>query len=345
MRYFLTRLICVIAAVALVVGAIRFFVPFYYGNPIYIEKFKNLRAVEDEVSAIFFGSSHTFRQLSPVVFDESFGGGMQSYNMGAPGAFGLEVNYIVKHFMEDRRRLPSNLKWLIVELQLPKPINEENLHSPKTKYFIDSKRYRIGVDFYKAYFQYEEASEAISNLRASFLENILNIGLLRTQLFSLLQLHAGNSYSGEHNDGFVALDTIANTKSGMQRRIDFLENQETYVDSFRPGKVNNVHLENGNASRIGQEYLVAHEKLIQIAQDIDINIVFVILPAGFKHDLDANYALYDQLPEANIVDVGSFARYPDFYDPDLYFDRGHLNKKGAEMLSEALVKEIRFLDK
>lgn len=343
MRYFIFRVSLVFLAVGLLVGMLRYLSPFYYGNPIYLHKFPYLHAPEKEINTIFFGSSRIFRQIDPAVFDQSFCGEMNSFNMGAGGTFGLEINYVVEHFLKDKNKIPKNLRWLVIELQTPVSITDENLHSPKSKYFVDHKRYRIGSDFYKSTYAPDEAIKAVDNLRSSFIENILSIGLLRMQLLSLIPQNANQSFLGKNFDGFVPLNRDITTD--MERRQDFIKNVESYVNDFQMLYAIDGRQNVASYSNVSEAYVRALKELITISKERGIHVCFVVLPTGFKIDQANTLAIYEELPATNRIDVGSFQKFPELYDPELYFDRGHLNKRGADILSRMLAEEICNLSK
>lgn len=54
-------------------------------------------------------------------------------------------------------------------------------------------------------------------------------------------------------------------------------------------------------------------------------------------------ALMRQLPANNILDLSDPEKYPDLYDPAVYYDFVHFNKRGAELftrhIAEALLKD------
>ena len=70
MCYFLKRILPFFVCITGVMLGIRAFSPYYYGNPIYLEKFGYLNDTKEEYDLVFMGSSRTLRQVNPKHVDE-----------------------------------------------------------------------------------------------------------------------------------------------------------------------------------------------------------------------------------------------------------------------------------
>lgn len=337
MCYFLKRILPFFVCITGVMLGIRAFSPYYYGNPIYLEKFGYLNDTKEEYDLVFMGSSRTLRQVNPKHVDEELSADTQSFNLGAGGTFGLQVLYAAEHLLLDRDVLP-NLRLLVVELQLPQPIADANLHAARSKYYIDSKRYNSAADFVHAYYSPAEASVYNQNYRSAWLERLMNIGLIRAQLFSLFSPRNGGHFLGEQENGYVPLDDENGKRSYQERRRDFIENKDLYLKEFYSNRDRQLE-----GVDVGEAYLQEHLDLINLGRRKGIHVVFVLLPGGFHLPQAGTMAIYNQIPSDCRIDVGSRGKWPILYDPALYFDRGHLNEVGADLLSKFLAEELRTL--
>jgi hypothetical protein len=316
---------------------LRAFSPYYYGNPIYLEKFGYLNHTEEEYDLVFMGSSRTLRQVNSKKVDEELSGATRSFNLGAGGTFGLQVLYAAEHLLLERDVLP-NMRVLVVELQLPQPIADTNLHAARSKYYIDSKRYNSAADFVRAYYPSSEASLYLRNYRSAWLERMMNLGLIRAQLLSLFSPRNGGHFLGEQENGYVPLDDEIGKRSYQERRRDFIENKDLYLKEFNSNRDRRLE-----GVDIGEAYLQEHLDLIKLGRRKGIHVVFVLLPGGFHLPQAGAVAIYDQIPSDCRIDVGSQDQWAMLYNPELYFDRGHLNEVGARLLSKLLAEELRAL--
>jgi len=312
--------------------------PYYYGNPIYLEKFTYLEDSNGH-NLVFMGSSRTLRQLNPVVVDSVIPEMSQSFNLGAGGTFGLQVLYTAEHLLLNSKYFPS-LEVLVVEIQLPQPILDINMHTPRSKYFLDQKRYETGANFIRAYYPDEIADTYIQNFRSSRVERILNIGLVRAQLYSLIPRRGMGHFLGERGDGFVPLDDELPKRSYVERRAEFVDNLEHYRENFEQIRKNEDMIVPRD---VGELYIQAHLDLITIGETRDVKVVFALMPSGFNVQQNGSRSIFERIPANNRIDVGSYQKWPWLYDTSNYFDRGHLNEGGANKFSRALALELRLL--
>lgn len=334
MRFFLLRVFGFFFLLAAVLWGGRSLAPYYYANPILVDKFTHLRS-ENDYNMVIFGSSRTFRQVDARLLDEALDLGKRTFNLGAGGTFGLEVLYNAEHFL--RSNDLRDLELLMVEIQLPQIIDDSNMHVPRSKYFLDYERYLCAVDFSAKYYSRPEAIEYIQNFTNSWLEQLFNIGLVRAQLYGILsRIKVGGTVYDERS-GFIPLDDELPRKSYVKRRDEFLQNINSYEAEFRFG----IADRQTTIRDIGTKYLQAHQDLIELGQQQGVRVIFVLLPSGFQLDQQDTQLLYGLLPEGAKIDVGSYEKWPMLYDSNLYFDRGHLNEEGATLLTSILATELR----
>jgi hypothetical protein len=80
------------------------------------DKLRYFKAHKDEFDTVFVGSSRTYHQISPEIFDEIMEQNRQptrSFNFGIDGMNLPESAYVLELILDTK---PANLKWVVVEL-------------------------------------------------------------------------------------------------------------------------------------------------------------------------------------------------------------------------------------
>ncbi len=87
---------------------------------------------------------------------------------------------------------------------------------------------------------------------------------------------------------------------------------------------------------------ILEERIIKLNEDLKkegIELI-IFLPPINRGDLDLSFLEKNNIP---ILDFYDPHLYPEFYQSKNLFDIGHLNKKGAELLSEKFAKQLNQL--
>jgi len=143
MTKFLKRIILFFIILLLLVNVIQTIPPYYWANPAFAAKIKYLEENQEEYDTYFFGSSHIYRQISPVVFDNFSNLSIKSYNLGAPATFVPETYYLLENFLKQSDSV--NNKYIFVELQGISYVAEENFQTNREKYSLTFKEYLFSM--------------------------------------------------------------------------------------------------------------------------------------------------------------------------------------------------------
>lgn len=167
MKIFIRKILIFVAILSFVIFLIKSSVPYYWGNELMSQKLQFLKTANKTFDTFFVGSSKTYRHIDPVVFSSRTK--KRAYNLGCSGMFYLEANYILDHFLDD-----YDAKNLVVFMQkiVPMEIADENMHSNRSKYYLDFKRFRMGFN----HFWKKRDWSQVYNISVSYLENVLGIG-------------------------------------------------------------------------------------------------------------------------------------------------------------------------
>lgn len=194
-------------------------VPFYWGNQVVAEKIEHVLEEDRSFDAFFVGSSKTYRHINPIIFDEL--SGQRTFNLGAPGTFALEVDYLLDHFIPIYDK-GNPITYYLKELELNR-LWDGNIHTIEGKYFMDFKRYRKSLSHFLI--EKRDLGQAYYHT-LSFLSNQLCIG----EVFPIVNYH----FTKKNNlnplvfeqKGFYALDqevALEGTPKLINRRKQLLE--------------------------------------------------------------------------------------------------------------------------
>ncbi|MBK6640313.1 MAG: hypothetical protein IPG39_03330 [Bacteroidetes bacterium] len=105
----------------------------YYGNELYRQKFEHFTASDSDYNTVFFGSSRTFRQINPVIFDSLLQDyQIKSFNCGAPAVSNPEQYYLYEQFLKNP---PPGIHYAFMELKPINYISRVNLWTPRNYYW------------------------------------------------------------------------------------------------------------------------------------------------------------------------------------------------------------------
>jgi hypothetical protein len=177
MKKFLFETLSFAFLLFIILSLIKETVPFYWGAPTMRKKIEYVLSNADKFDAFFIGSSHTYNHINPILFDKHTG--QNSFNLGNHAMFFAEVNYILENLL---KVYPANHPVdFYVEGLAPKVISNSNLHTVRSKYFMDWKRFKIGFN----HFSNKKLYPQIYKYTISFLENQMCIG----ELFPIIKYH------------------------------------------------------------------------------------------------------------------------------------------------------------
>jgi len=214
-----------------VITALNKSVPFYWGNEVMAKKMSYLlNQSPKNFNTFFIGSSHTYRHIDPIIFDSVTN--CNSFNLGAPGMGHLEAIYILENFLG---RYSSD-KRINIFLQNSRlwQIKEKNLHSVRSKYYLDLKRTVWAVKYWLN--KNPKNYKQVYNHLLSYVENLLCIGKVK----EIITFHFfyENSINNKVIDqkGFYSLDQelqLENNKDLLVRTNRFKKNK----DKKKPSKI------------------------------------------------------------------------------------------------------------
>jgi hypothetical protein len=293
---------------------------------------------------VFIGSSRTFRNTNPLVFDSITG--RTSFNFGIEEV-GCPFNYFLAN-----RTLNSNkkkeIKYLFLELFSPEgnlatelmlEVNQTNKaifwYEPTD--FIFSFRTLIESQSLSVWEKYDEVMIHFSTL----IQTLFKVGYVQRILDSK-QKRTHDLYVGKRMDGFYNYDDEIKTKYGeyLNERFEKIRLDERYFDSRRTYSSDDYLSKLGKASELKfhRKYL---NELNRKCEKKDIQLILILPPRMTKEQCEYfhffNASTIQNIP---ILDYSSSNKYPRYYEIENVFDQGHLNSKGSRFFTSTLANDF-----
>jgi hypothetical protein len=309
-------------------------------------KLEHFRRHKDEYTVLFFGSSYFHREISPAVFDRvsrERRSVTRSFNFGIPGMDPPETYFLVERALAER---PASLAWVVIELDhFRTGVRPRNLHTRRFEYWHDPER---TIEVARAVLardaSYGTKAKELANHTEAFGRRLLNVGWGRYYLDALLETKPSQEESrvalGPNRDGFLALDEETANVYGV--RSEFFAAIE--IDRFEEKRAELVRaLESGSP---GEERAYEFEeralhKVLTLVRRAGARPVLVVPPC-----LEPRTALIELARgriDADLLIFNNPTTFARLYDPDLRFDMGHLNGRGAAEFTRILAEHVAAL--
>lgn len=313
MKKFLTKFILVVLLYLGLVFLIKQALPFYHGNDELVQKFEIFEQHQEHVNTVFFGPSNINRHIEPRTFDKQTRNKTQSFNLATDACPFPETSFLVENFMRK-----YDVENIIMHVGSSAEIKEANLHTLRTVYYHDFKRFRFSLSHRK-----ENFSEIKKHV-VSFIENVALMFRLKNVL-SVSNESLGYDF---RNKGYIPMDEkyLANkdrqNPTFVKQEAKFQKIAKRFM-SFRP-------TENFKTYQTDIAIIEECKRLHQVAEKQGVNLYFLFLPS------DVLYYKAEDLQ--NKLYLGDGRDFPEYFDFNLRYNQGHLNSIGADIFSEKLGK-------
>lgn len=295
------------------------------------------------INTLFIGSSLTYRQIIPSVFDSTTGN--SSFNFGFESLFPYRSYDILDRALSMRRS--SSIKNIFIELAPPDFI-AENYNNSAFLYSINFKRYL----------------EAMQTVFSPNLSSAAKFYIFKYWNLCLLYKYSGFSVSKYCKLFFFGSDK---NESEDKKFENLIRQTKGYVDlNTQEEKLNGRISQNrkdfivkGNQINVGliKKYKNTFKKtnsvdafttyIIDRARQFEqrgLNVYFVIPPRKLVF---INYSLYQksvlEQDGFKVLDLSNPTQYPQFYDYKFSFNETHLNAKGAVLYTQYLASAYKKL--
>lgn len=311
----------------------------YYGNELYRRKFEHFEASELTYNTVFFGSSRTFRQINPALFDSLLHDyEIKSFNCGAPAVSNPEQYYLYETFLKDP---PPGIRYAFMELKPINYISRVNLWTPRN-YYWHTPDWVVYVYRYLS-----QSMLPFKNKIGYSLDYSFSLFLKYTHLGFLNMSHEKPAKQeeilGYKGNGFLPLeDQIQLTPDDTAfeaRREEFKRDTVILAQRIRQSVEDfGSTISNEWLNRV---HLTKLEQLIAQSTAKGIHLIFIIPP--MLPEYRETLALQQALPSQHVIELADYRKYPEFYSRENLFDHGHLNAAGAALFTTKLATDFSEL--
>jgi len=230
MAKYLIKTSLFILLVIVLLQLIKSSVPFYWGNRLFAQKIEYIKNSNEDFNCFFIGSSVTRRHIAAEIVNENTG--LQSYNLGTGSQYNLETTFLIENLV-NKLNLIDNDDLIIFDRTLPEitDIADVNLHTTRSKYYLDFKRLKTGLQYYIKQKNFNQ----VYNHLLSYFENQLCIGGL-LEIFRIHFTGFGSLPKPEYDQlGFYSMDQHQEFKKSWWLK----QQNEKFLNEVKNGKYKN----------------------------------------------------------------------------------------------------------
>ena len=318
--------------------------PYYWGNPWFKAKIEFLgnNSIDELPNTFFFGSSRVYRQIDPSIYDNTFSNlsehPVRSFNLGAPATFCPQTYYLFENFIDTKEA--SNAKFIFMELMDIDLINKDLLHQDRTIYWQNHSDFFFVLN--SVY-----TNDNVSFIRKigytyrygiSVIENAFNVGFY-CHIIVKKDLNR-EEYLGKNKNGYYPLQEELSFSTEQTIKENLMLRESSLTDDTISLAINRAFsIQNFTAANIGvdQVHLERIRKLIQMSDNLDIELIFIISPRTSSPGL---VALYNSIDPQHKLELSNASVYPQLYLMENTFDIDHLNTQGSELYTKILARQV-----
>jgi hypothetical protein len=311
-------------------------------SPFLIAKDRVFRA-DPTFNTLFVGSSVTFRQIDPAIFDAELSDShrVHSYNLGNDGLYAPRSIDFLEYLLTTA---PPNLDTVFVELfRLDEIMANYNapeiMHATGYREFVEISQTIIAANFPARYKLWLLAQYTRGFAYKAFGFGLVNYYFLERQLKSQHTERLAAADRGFYAkdvellqsrdpENVAALKSVRATLYGHPDKLEL--RRQMHVDKYQ--KQWTVTL-NPFTRRLFE--------LIDEAERQGIRLVFVLPPLLDLRGISFAYPVWLALPPNHRLDLSDPQRFPELYDYNHLFDLEHVNSVGSRWFTRYLAEAYR----
>ncbi|MEN0048284.1 MAG: hypothetical protein AAF806_14575 [Bacteroidota bacterium] len=290
-------------------------------------------AHKNEYNTIFIGSSRTYNQVNPIVFDSITG--LESFNL----AYSAVQPFRIFDYMAEIAKQRPDLDYVFVEMS-PLPRLFGSFKEADQLHAVDEKRYPIAVDFFRKNdlpkrFQFQSIKDYSKLMAYKYIG--FNSAKRWRAMLGIAEPREGfpdrNVYE---TGGFFPTDSVANVNAPLQkRRRNFLEHPEEMKKYDYSTKKSDF---SKDRDRFADEWLAA-TKLFSS----NTKVILLIPPRNPWNSIKQTTKLKYFLEQEGVTffDFSDSEEYPNLFSPENSNDEVHLNLKGANIYTREIAKKFQ----
>ena len=324
--------------------------PYPWGDAHLWGKLQFLTIHAERYDTVFIGSSYTYRQISPRIYDAELAElrrrdalperRMESFNLGVDGLHLPATQRLFRHLLA--LDLPK-VRTVIVELgRFTSAVDPEIDHSPEAQCWRTPELTASMVRFLWHRPDKGVGQKTFQSLKllGIQIESYLHFGQgLRILEFLRGDPSLDSGFLGPDMDGFYAVDRQALALTGRPLESDLLRrhNPAEVLDDLRRDGIDAFEEENSGPPN--PEAIRVLLDMIAEAEADGTQLYFLVPPrlgTRYRH----LRPVFDRLPAQHLIAEPADPRlHPELYELDGAADRGHLNERGARHYSRLVARE------
>jgi hypothetical protein len=325
MRRFIKRLGIFLLLSLVVLQIAEYFLPYHYGNKNFSSKVLYFKKHQGKFNTLFIGSSKTDYSVYPPIIDSILSKeGVASFNFGVGGTSNPESYFLAENLVKDLDS--TKVKILVLEVSPIRNMSFKNFKTTRNCYYHSLSEFYFSLNVInEEKYAAKKKAKFYFKYGLHFLKDKINFSKL-SYLRDPYQ-YASN-IKDENYDGFTSTiihQTKTATQEDYDRKIKIALNRDSIPSTASPRDYST------HAKRLNAFYESCVKKGIQV--------FFLVQPKHY--DYSYMRAMYHQLPKNSIIDVSDARKFPKLYQQAYSKDPGHLNDKGAFILSKIVGTEIK----
>lgn len=320
---------------------IKSFAPYYWGNPWWNDKMRILDRTDPKPTVYFIGSSRTYRHVIPTVFDSVLavsGVGARSFNLGSAATFTPQTYFLLENALR-KGDLPKG-STVVLDFMDIATLDSEQTSSARYTYWVDRKELSFITHSYLDCHGSRPFDTFLGPYLLAFLKNNFHISQFKG-------FFGKNRRPYEELDHYNSSGHLSLTKErdhyparavDMKARFEELRSDTSLLGHRKRTGIKIRSRNNGSACPVHLERLTALDELCS-KKGVKLIHLFTALSLAS----DNEWATFQELPKTQRIDMGSPEAFPELYELENLFDKGHLNEKGAFLYTTYLAHEYARL--
>lgn len=228
-----------------------------------------------------------------------------------------------------------------MELTSITPIDDRLMHQERSNYWLDTEEmgFIVQSEMKDAVCTNNHMTSDILNFLLSFVDRALLLGHFRDELME--NKNESTNILGMEYNGYFPLEEemaqLGDDSNGLKQRAKALRDDPKELLTRARAYISEEEID---VTIYNDVQLARITKLLESSKEKGINLIFVLLPRSASPEL---LGLFYNIPPQSRIDLCNPILFPEFYDIEHSFDVGHLNTKGAELMTKKLAESYLAL--
>jgi hypothetical protein len=280
-----------------------------------------------------FGSSHMHNGFDPRTFDAAMAGTPEetrTLNRAVAGGSQSEQRAMALEFMH-QLKTPTGTEaracWVILELGAGANFTNDHLVHPRAINLYDWPTMRFVLGLASADMGWWQRVGRAGYALAAMGLHYLNVGMLSNRIFPApLDAEMLREETVEDRRGLLVMPRQTPSLASIAAQIAAAPRQANVVKGA---------LAPGNAELV--------EELSAASSVPHLQFAYVVMPKIGDLWEQVEYPAFVETTQGRvpIVNLARPQRYPQIYDPQLWYDDAHVNERGAQLVTRLLAEELK----